>query len=252
MSIFGFSTQASSASGDFLPVLKYDARAGRFFRVDRTDTGGGFESIPTDITEADDDHGPFRAVFDLENLESGWINFPPGAAPSFMLVPLKDMLAKRVTFPEKPEGEGFKAGVRFMAKLANDLANGRPVREVASTAKAFVSAIEELYHAYLAEKDQHPEQLPAVILDGRPQPVKSGSGQQSSTNYRPKFKIVAWVPRGDLHPVRRGQAMPAATHTNGGEAVVSGKKNGTPPSTGATRAPAPKPKVVDVSADDFG
>ena len=48
-SVFGFSTE-SSGGGDFLPIVKYDARAGRFFRMDRVDTGSGFESDPVDIT----------------------------------------------------------------------------------------------------------------------------------------------------------------------------------------------------------
>ena len=32
--VFGFSTEPS-AGGDFTPIIKYDARAGRIFRVDR-------------------------------------------------------------------------------------------------------------------------------------------------------------------------------------------------------------------------
>ena len=38
------------SGGDFLPIVKYDARAGRFFRVDRDDETG--EREPVDITEA--------------------------------------------------------------------------------------------------------------------------------------------------------------------------------------------------------
>ena len=60
----GFSnTGTSSGGGDFLPIVKYDARAGRFFRVDREDG----VSTPVDITRS------FKAVFDFENVETGWI-----------------------------------------------------------------------------------------------------------------------------------------------------------------------------------
>ena len=34
----------SSGGGDFLPRIQYDARAGRFFRVDRVQTSAGWES----------------------------------------------------------------------------------------------------------------------------------------------------------------------------------------------------------------
>jgi len=74
-----------SGGGDFLPVCKYDARAGRAFRVDREDG----QNNPVDITRN------FKAVFDMENIEVGWIAFPKGAAPDFQLVPLGE------EFPEE-------------------------------------------------------------------------------------------------------------------------------------------------------
>src|SRR4051812_47950315 len=63
MSVFGFSTEPTG--GDFLPIIKYDARAGRIFRVDRGIDGPN----PTDITDS------FTAVFDFANIETGWMNF---------------------------------------------------------------------------------------------------------------------------------------------------------------------------------
>ena len=45
--VFGFSTEPA---GDFMPILKYDSRAGRLFRVDRENTGDGFSNDPVDIT----------------------------------------------------------------------------------------------------------------------------------------------------------------------------------------------------------
>ena len=45
--VFGFSTEPA---GDFMPILKFDARAGRLFRVDRENTGDGFSNEPVDIT----------------------------------------------------------------------------------------------------------------------------------------------------------------------------------------------------------
>jgi hypothetical protein len=55
----------TSGGGDFLPIVKYDARAGRIFRVDRLDRVNN----PVDITRS------FKAVIDLENIEVGWLDF---------------------------------------------------------------------------------------------------------------------------------------------------------------------------------
>ena len=81
MSVFGFSTEPSQG-GDFTPIIKYDARAGRIFRVDRVQTTNGFESEQVDITQI------FKAVVDFENIQCGWIDFPANSAPSFVLNPM--------------------------------------------------------------------------------------------------------------------------------------------------------------------
>ena len=232
MSVFGFSTEPSKG-GDFLPILKYDARSGRFFRVDRIDVGGGnFESAPIDITQN------FKAIADFDNLEVGWINFVPGSPPDFKLVPFGSKL------PDRPSAT-HKNGLRFMVKLSKDIGGDKPIREVAGTAKAFLGGIEEVYLAYRAAKfgdkdvDLKPGQLPVLTLE-KTTPVKTGSGEKSSTNYRPTFKIATWVARGDLQHVSKtnGVAQPAQ------------QGNGAAPATGGQRAAAPAAGTI--SASDFG
>ncbi len=56
-------------NGDIIPFVKYDARAGRFFRNDRTETNGAYSNNAVDITSN------FKAVMDLENLEVGYLLF---------------------------------------------------------------------------------------------------------------------------------------------------------------------------------
>jgi hypothetical protein len=223
MNVFGFSTEVKG--GDFLPVLRYDARAGRFFRVERADNGSGFASSLTDIT------ANFKAVFDFENIEIGWIQFAPGMAPSFVMVPMGQQRPPRPT-------EQHKDGIRFLVKLAKQCVGpeGKPVREVAGTAKAFQSGIEAVYLEYLKYKDQNPGKLPVLVLE-RTTPVKTGGGTQSSTNYSPVFRIEGWVPRGDLQPQPRA---------NG-----SGQQpqHDAAPATGATTRSAPAP--VSNIADEF-
>src|SRR5215207_197446 len=126
---FGFSTEPSSG-GDFMAICKYDARAGRIFRVDRVDTGQGFASEPVDITHN------FKAIMDLENIETGWIDFATGGAPDFRLVPMGTAL------PGRPSDK-HKNGIRFMLKLSKESGGEKPIREIAGTSKAFLSGVEK-------------------------------------------------------------------------------------------------------------
>ena len=231
MSVFGFSTE-SSAGGDFMPIVKYDARAGRIFRMDRVDSGNGFTSDPVDITSS------FKAIFDFENVEVGWINFPAGSAPQFTLVPMGSQL------PDRPSPL-HKNGVRFVLKLAKDCGGAKPIREIAGTSKAFLSGIEAIYNIYQAEKSANAGKLPVIVLE-KTTPIKSGSGEKQSTNYQPTFRISGWAPRGDLV-----FASKAAGHKT--ELPPAAGIN-TAPSTGSTRVDPPNKAAAPemAEADDFG
>src|ERR1700740_732663 len=175
MSVFGFSTEPS-AGGDFMPIVKYDARAGRLFRMDRVDTGNGFATDQVDITSS------FKAIVDFENVEVGWIDFPAGAAPNFSLVPIGNPL------PDRPSPR-HKNGVRFILKLAKDCGGAKPIREIAGTSKAFLGGIEAAFTAYQADKAANPGKLPVIVLE-KTTPIKSGSGEKQSTNYQTTFTIT--------------------------------------------------------------
>jgi hypothetical protein len=226
-SVFGFSTEPSNGGGDFLAIVQYDARAGRFFRRDRVDNGNGFENEQVDITPI------FKAICDFENIEVGWIVFAPNSAPDFRLVPLGTQL------PERPS-PNHKNGLRFMLKLSKESGGDKPIREIAGTSKAFLSGVEAVYVSYLAEKGDNPGKLPVLTLE-KTTPVKTGSGERTSTNYHPVFRISGWAPRGDLKFEPKGVVPSQASQ------VLAA----TAPSTGSTRAAAPK-AVETAGADDFG
>jgi hypothetical protein len=220
--VFGFSTEPSTAA-DFTPIVKYDARAGRMFRVDRLDTGNGFENNPVDITQG------FKAIFDFENVEVGWLNFTPGAAPDLRLVAMGKQL------PDRPSPT-HKNGIRLLVKLTKACGGDKPVREIAGTSKAFLSGVEAVYAEYAKEKAKYPGQLPVLVLE-KTTPVKSGSGERQSTNYHPTFRIDGWMPRpADLIHIRKEQAPPAATA----------------PSTGSTAVPPPGAAASTADDNDFG
>jgi hypothetical protein len=219
---FGFS-YGGGGGGDFLPIAKYDARAGRVFRVDKEDG----VSTQVDITRN------FTAVFDFENIEGGWIRFNAGSAPDFVLAPIGQPL------PDQPSPDHRK-GVRVLIKLSKEC--GGDVREVAGTASVFMNGLEAAYDQYLEGVAANPGKLPVMSLKDTV-PVETNSKTNKSTNYRPVFEITGWVKRpADLVAKPRGA---------GG--AVAEEKPKSPPSTGSTKVAPPKAAAkVAEDDDDFG
>ena len=226
-----FGMNYDTAAGDIVPVLKFDARAGRFFRVDRADG----QNNPVDITQG------FKAVMDFENVEVGYIHFPAGAAPEFRMVPIGSAM------PENPGGK-FRQGVRLMLKLSGNC--GGDVREIATTAKAVLSAFDACHTEYMAGLPANPGKLPVVSLKTTVPVVTQGRDDKGNpvktTNYSPVFEITGWVNRpDDLVFVPKGGGAPAqqAAQQQAAQAPAA-----TPPSTGSTAVSAP----AAADDDDFG
>lgn len=169
-----------SGGGDYTPIVKYDARAGRFFRVDRAQDGAGnWTTNNVEITSV------FQAVMDLENIEVGWALLANGVAPSWSMVKLGEPM------PPKPSDQ-HKQCFRVMLKLGKTV--GGDQREFASQAKVVIGAMDALHTTFTAERGAHAGQLPVVALKGTTPITTTGKGQ-SSTNYQPVFEIVKWTPR---------------------------------------------------------
>jgi len=242
--ILGF-TLEPAAGGEFTGLCKYDARSGRIFRVERVNTGNGFVSEPVDITAT------FRAVADFDNMQSGWMDFPPGSAPSFALVPLAAITAGTIDRPAQPSIK-HKHGVRFRLKLSKACSGeSKPIREIAGTAKAFLNGIAEVYREYTVTRQNYPGQLPVLTLVSA-LPVVSGTGATRSTNYQPKFHIDGWKPRPeDMPAVVTQPAMAIVTPLPPPTAPVTGAQTVPPPNR--YQAPVPiVPQANNNLADDFG
>ena len=210
----------AAEGGDNMPIIKYDSRSGRTHRIDRVD---GKDNI-VDITSK------FKAVFDFENVETGFILFGTGSAPSFSVTRLADgKPAVRPTPDHKP-------GVRIMVKLHKDC--GGDVRELASVAKAFLRGIDELHNAYTAGVAQNAGKLPVVVIK-ETIPVVTEGGGQKSTNYSPVFEIIGWAPRPADLVYKPKHAHPA----QGAQGA---------PHTGSTKVGAPAAPAAAPAGDDFG
>lgn len=207
-----------------VPILKYDARAGRLFRVDReANAAGQFESNAVEITSA------FQAVIDVENIERGWLSFPTNAAPDIVTAPFN------APMPDKPS-PNHRPGFRVYMLLGK--ACGGDVREMAANAQVSINGMDNLHNAYLAGVKANPGMLPVVKLAGTKPVTSSGKGQ-SSTNYEPVWEIAAWVNRpGPLAP----------------DAIAKLKAGGSAEASGAPAAPPPPPPPPPPPAsfeDDF-
>jgi hypothetical protein len=175
---------------EFLPRLKYDARSGALYLEDRVNNRGTWESQQRDVTK------DFRAIFDLETVEAGWMHFPKGAAPDLVLVPAGQ------DWGDAPTPD-HKQGFRLLAKMPPELGGG--VREFISTALATWNAIDALHTAYANQADKHPGQLPIVKLT---EVVETRSANGAS--FTPIFEITDWAPRPVDMPTGQGAT------TNGG------------------------------------
>ena len=210
-----------SGGGDRVPIVKYDARAGRIFRVDRSQNAAGqYDSETVEITPQ------FQAVFDMAGIELGWLSFPQNAAPDIVVAPYGQPLPPR---PSAQHRTGFRVHMLLGKSCGGD------VREMAANAQASIAGMDALHDAYLAGVKANPNKLPVVKL-GRTKAIVSQGKAASSTNYEPGWEIVAWVDR----PEKLSPAAIAALRS-GGDA----KPNG----AGAS-APEPEPVAASVS-DDF-
>ncbi|MGB0854890.1 MAG: hypothetical protein ACPGSI_16460 [Pikeienuella sp.] len=192
---FGIST----ASGeDFLPILKFNAKAGRMYRPDRKEVNGEWQTTETEITQ--------NAVFiaDLANVEIGWIDLADGNV-DFQMVPLGQPK------PPKPQHGKHKEGFRMRVKLGKDC--GGDVREFASTAGVVISALGPIEQAYNEAPEKSQGQLPIIRLAGC-LPIQSKHG----TNYQPQFEIIGWADRPEdltateAAPAQEQQAAPVQTN----------------------------------------
>ena len=229
-----------SGGGERVPIIKYDARAGRLFRVDRAQNAAGqYDSNPVEITPV------FQAVMDLEHIETGWLNFPTNGAPDLQMVPLGTPL------PPKPSA-AHRSGFRVMLLLGN--AAGGDVREMAANASASIAGMDDLHDAYSAGLKANAGKLPVVKLAGT-KPIVSTGKQQSSTNYQPIWEIVSWVDRPAklaleaIAALRNGgDAANGGGHaTNGAGAGAAGGTNGATPPPHQQPLPSGPPSV----AEDF-
>lgn len=224
----GLGLSASGGGGDIKPYVNYDAKAGRMFRVDRTQQSDGkYATEKTEITNV------VQFVADLASIRVGWVNYTTqGPVRRFVTLGHEPIPPR----PEDKNAEGkpaFKQGFEIDLLLNKDAGGGEP-RVFGSAAGCVIEAMDVLHDAYTAAAESKAGKLPVVKITGVV-PVKSGQ----STNYKPTFAIVNWI---DRPAALSGTAAPT-------DAPAAA------PATGSTTVspPAPVPQQAAMaSASDFG
>jgi hypothetical protein len=169
-------------AGDFAEIVKYDARAGRLFRMDYDPVTK--EKTPVDVTTP----APRFAV-DFGSLEVGYAHFAP-TGPDFRMV------AEGHPLPEQPTEKDLEGKLKFRpafrVKIYGKILLG--LRELASAANVVTASVEDLYHKYQAAAEAQAGKIPIVELT-RTMPIQMGKGTRQSVVYAPCFAIVGWTDR---------------------------------------------------------
>jgi hypothetical protein len=205
--------------GDWLPIVKFDALAGRFWKVDKDAAG---------LPALGDLIGKSIAV-DFASAEIGWMRFGPQGPIRHMApvgcppVPMPD----EVDDKNKPT---FRPG--FYLRVCGQAVDG--VREWCSTTGVLVDTFDLLWAQYEAAPQALTGQIPLIVVSGATPTVK-GAGARRTTTYMPIVSITGWVDRPDsLGPrtVVLSPPQPAATN---------GAANHPPQQTAPAATPAPQP-----------
>jgi hypothetical protein len=204
--------------GTYAVYAKFDARAGRWFT--KTDSGD------LDITDG------FTAVFDFQQIEVGWMMFASGVAPAYIVQDIS------LGVPAKPQGDNWKQGFKMNIALPSSIAGGG-VREVSSTAKAFIGVIDRLHTEYSNAAEKSEGKLPVLKMNGCTM-VETKGPQGVTRNFSPNLVIAGWVDRPATLPMK-------------GAPVVAPAPSAAPPATGSTAVPPPAAKPAAAPASmDFG
>jgi len=165
--------------GDFVPYIKYDARAGRWYN--RVEGQDDLDEITNPV-----------AIWDLATAEGGWIAYLEGMGPDYQM----DMNGQPSPRPSDKHKRGFKLRM-FSDKNLGGL------REFSSTAKTVVTAVNTIFEAYAAAPEKAAGKLPVVACTGV---LKKTVGRADV--YEPQLSIVDWADRPEAFGAETGPVAP--------------------------------------------
>jgi len=168
----GINTEPSTG-GKFLPVVKFDAKAGDMIVVNREPAGDGtWDKAEVEVAL------PTKVVMDLANIEIGWITFTPSYSAHLVKV------GERM--PMKPSDE-HKQAIRVKV-----LFKDHGLREFTPTSKTVLRAVDTLHDQFTEQAAANPGKMPVVNIEGT-ETVKIQTPQGELRFKVPKWSIAGWV-----------------------------------------------------------
>jgi hypothetical protein len=161
------------ADGDFVPYIKYNAKAGRWY-VKQEGSSEDIEIVNPAL------------AFDLANIRTGWLFYSEGSGPEKVWDPSPAQMAPRPPGPRK-----FKRGFEVM--VYGNAAVGKVklgLREFSSTAANVIGAMLRMYNEYEEHAEENKGKVPVFACKG----VKPITGAYG-VNYEPQFELQTWVDR---------------------------------------------------------
>lgn len=226
--------------GAFRPRVKFNAKAGRVYRIDRVQQADGKVSHEVEITDQ------FAFYLALESFADGWWHRETFKE---LLAPLGGTLPPRPDERDANNKPLWIYQVSCTMKLA--AAAGGDLRVFSSGAQCVLESLDKLYSECCADPKGNGDEIrrwvPAVRML-RTEPIKGENG----VNYAPVFELVKWVERpADMPYEAAGASAPAPTAT---PAARPAPTNGGTTATSAAPAAGPNPfdegAGADASTDD--
>ena len=163
-------------TGDFLDICKFDARSGKFFKVEKH-VGGQKEDIELPPGT--------KFAIDTGTLEAGWCTFT-SQGPIRHMQPYIEGQAPIAQPPDKDSEGKMMFRPAFYVKLAGNAIDG--VREWIGASAAVMNAMDEFYTQISRMAEFAAGKIPVVSIPSTVA-IKSGTGAKSSTNYSPVLKL---------------------------------------------------------------
>lgn len=160
---------------DFVPYLKYNAKAGRWY--------ARFDGQSADVEVQTP-----RLVYDFQNIKVGWIAFAASGPPQFAWDADSATAGPRPDWPKVKRGFCVHVVGRDKVPAAQNQTLG--VRELMSTASAIIEPLLAMYAQWEEHRASKPTELPVFHCTG----VKAVVGK-NGTNYIPVFNLLTWVER---------------------------------------------------------
>lgn len=174
---------ATLATGDFHPIVKFDGRAGRFFKEGEYDPAASSKNF-VDITMP-----PPVFAWDFGTFEIGYLYISP-SGPDFKMVPAGQTPPERPAELRSDGKPAYRPG--FRVGLFGKVLDG--YRQFSHTALCVLEPVQALWDEFCASPEAAAGRIPIVKLAGTVAATR-GKGQRVSTNYRPVFEIVEWTER---------------------------------------------------------